>query len=232
MTYAPGNILFVGDSITSINCAHGGYPGHAIAYLNARDGGGWAECTQRAAHGGYTTWQGAGVINSDINAVTTNLPPDYIFIYWGANDAFDYNNAEHYPLNAGKETVWKEAASYIIETLHAKWADAVMWFGKTYRCNSNGDVEGWLPLYIFPWIDDLVATYPYLHEGIHGYEILSAGYPESMGDPPHGVHPACYGYQLMGQAIRDQMFPTTEAGSHRRIQMSGGMQSLAGGMNG
>ena len=232
MSYAPGKILFVGDSITvggGDENSDGGYPSHTIALLNTRDGTGWAESTTRAAHGGYNIWQAAGIIDADIAAVTANAPPDYIFLYYCANDAFDYGDPTHYPFDATVETVWKAACAYVIEALHTAFPNATMWFGKTYRCNSNGDVEPWLPTYVFPWIDDMAATYDYLNVGIRGDEVLTAGWSESMSD---GVHPSCIGHQLLAAAIRDEMFPAASAGHHRIQRMNGGMQALSGGMNG
>lgn len=206
MTYAPGNIFFVGDSITTDGyCIYGGYPVYTIDYLNARDSGGWAESIKRAGHGGANTWNGASYITQDIQNVTLNMP-DYIFIYYGANDAFDYANPDHYPFDSHVETSWKTAAAFIIEALHTAFPNAVMWWGKSYRCNAVGDVEPWMPNFLFPWIDDMVATYSYLNVGIRGDEVLTAGWPESMGGS--GVHPACYGNELLATAIMNEMFPS------------------------
>lgn len=201
-----GNILFVGDSITvGANCIQdGSYCVRTINLMNARTTGIWTGLA--LAHGGYSTWDGAAVIDSDLSGAGS-FAPDYVFLYYGANDGYPLDHLGDYTsLNASDETSWKAAYTYIIEAIRTKYPSAPQYIGKSYRCNSNGDVEGWLPLYIFPWIDDLVAAYPYLHEGINGAEILSAGYPESMGDPPHGVHPACAGHQMLAEGIVSQMF--------------------------
>ena len=227
MAHPPGKILFVGDSITMESaCEHGGYPSHTIAYLNERDGSGWVELPGRYALGGRTTWDLSNGIETAI-AARVEIP-DYVFLYPGANDAFDYDIPEHYPFDAHVEANWKVAASHLIEACHTAYPNAIIWFGKTYRCNSLGQPESWMPNFLFPWIDDMVAAYPYLHAGIRGYEILQAGWPESMGGS--GVHPACYGNELLAAAIRDEMFPAAATGSHKRQQMSGGMQALSGGL--
>lgn len=210
MAHPPGKILFVGDSITMESaCKHGGYPSHTIAYLNERDGGGWAETLDRADHAGFNTWDGANVVSIDIQRIDTNYPPDYIFLYYGANDQYPNDNVGDYTaLAASDEVSWKAAYTYTIEALHTAFPNALMWIGKSYRCNAVGSVDSFLPNLIFPWTDDLVAAIPYLYAGINGAEILQAGYPESMGNPPHSVHPACYGLQLLATAIMNEMFPT------------------------
>ena len=232
MAHPPGKILFVGDSITTDNyCVNGGYPVYVINYLNARDGGGWSETRNRAAHPGFNTWDGANVVEIDIERADTNVPPDYIFLYYGANDQYPNDNVHDYtPIAESDEESWKAAYTYTIERLHTEYPNALMWIGKSYRCNSLGDVEPWMPNLIFPWTDDLVAAIPYLYAGIRGYEILQAGYPESMGG--HSVHPACYGNELLAAAIRDEMFPLGSTSPHRPQRMNGGMQALSGGFNG
>lgn len=205
MTYAPGNILFSGDSITvGADCiSEGGYPVKTIDLLNARDGSGWNGLVK--AHGGYKTWQGADVIDADLANVT--FAADYVFLYWGANDVYPLSDEGDYtPIDDSWEDSWKAAYTYIIEAIHTKFPNALMWIGKSYRCNSGGAVESWMPNFIFPWTDDLVATIPYLFAGINGAEILTAGFPESMGGS--GVHPACYGHLLLAEGIRDEIFPS------------------------
>lgn len=206
MALPPGNIFFVGDSITvGADCMNADYADKTIELLNARDGSGWAELPERAAHGGYSTWDGAAVIDADI-ANKTDVP-DYVFLYYGANDMYPLDHLGDYTLlNASDETSWKAAYTYIIEAIHTKWANAQMWIGKSYRCNANGVNEACFTNYQFPWIDDLVASISYLRAGINGAEILTAGFPESMGGS--SVHPACYGHLLLAEAIRDEMFPT------------------------
>jgi len=225
MPLAPGLILFIGDSITvGANCSgEGDYPNKTITLLNLRDGGGWTGT--RWAGGGLSSWDFE--LGIDATLANATITPDYIFLYYGANDPYEAD-PDHMPIHL-EEASWKAAYHHILTALHTKWADALIWMGKSYRCDSNGDTEPPYLNYIFPWTDYLYATYPYLRQGIKGYEILHDAYPDSMSD---GVHPSCLGHTLLAQAIRDEMFPTTEAGSHRRIQMSGGMQSLAGGMNG
>lgn len=228
MALAPGTIFFSGDSITvGANCSGvGDYPNKTIELLNARDGSGWSGT--RNGHGGYSTWDGAAVIDSDISGMGS---VDYIFLYWGANDAYPNDHLGDYtPLGAGDETSWKAAYTYIIEACHTKWANAHIWIGKSYRCNSLGAPDGFLTNYVFPWTDDLVSSFSYVSAGINGAEILQAGYPESMGDPPHSVHPACYGHLLLAEGIRDEMFPL--GGVKRHQLMTGGMQALSGGFNG
>jgi lysophospholipase L1-like esterase len=231
MTRTPGNILFVGDSITTGNqCAHGGYPSHTITYLHERDGSGWAEAPHRYAKGGYTTHEMKGVIDGLISYYANTGTPDYVFLYMGANDDYPLNDIGDWThINASHETVWKESYTYIIEAIHTAYPLAIQFIGKSYRTGGNGEIEGWLPQFIFPWTDDLVASISYLYSGIKGYEILMAAYPDSLktGD---NVHPSCLGHQLLAQGIRDEIFGL--GGLHNPQQMSGGMQSLEGGMNG
>jgi len=223
MALAPGLILFCGDSITvGANCSgENDYPNKTIALLNARDGGGWTGV--RWAGGGLSSWDFE--LGIDATLAATQLNPDYIFLYYGANDPYEADPL-HMPLY-NEEASWKAAYDHILTALHTKWANALIWMGKSYRCDSNGDLEGWYVQYINPWTDYLYATYPYLRVGIRGDVILHDGYPESMSD---GVHPSCYGHLLLAEAIRDEMFPAAATGTHRRQQMSGGMQNLSGGL--
>lgn len=203
-----GNILFVGDSITtSVMCAHGGYPSHAISYLNTHTiGEGWAESTQRLAWGGKNTWEISANVIASINNVTTT--PDYVFLYSGANDDYFYPPEGGYiALGPVLEESWKTAYTDMCSAIHTKFPNAIMYAGKTYRRGSaiNPDCESYILNYICPWTDDMVAAIPYLRTGIKGYEVLIAMHPDGLkvGD---NVHPSCAGCAALGQEIANVIF--------------------------
>ena len=126
MTYAPGNILFIGDSIT-VGSDCGGvndYPNKTISLLNARDGSGWTG--DRWASGGLSSWDFE--LSIDATLAATQLNPDYIFLYYGANDPYEADPL-HMPLY-NEEASWKAAYDHILTALHTKWEDALIWMGK------------------------------------------------------------------------------------------------------
>lgn len=201
-----GAILFLGDSTsTDAYCVSGGYPIYAINTLNTRSGStDWSEATPRMAVGGRNTWELSSNVD-DWLANPERITPDYVFLYSGANDQYPNDGEGDYtPLGAGDEASWKAAYTHIAEAIHTKYPNAIQYINRPYRCMSNGVPDGFLPNFLFPWIDNLVATISYLNFGISGAAVLQAGFPESMGG--HSVHQTCYGNQLLGEAIATDIF--------------------------
>ena len=172
----PERIFIVGDSKSSGDT----WMGLLTGLLNSNSVASYALHATPIAYAGDTVEQMKAHIDSDLGAVTGNT--DIILINLGTNDL----------TTLPAENDWKVNYRSIIESLHAKWADALIYLAKPVQLQANppsSPVADTAAMH--GWIDDLVGEYAYVFTGIEETDLEGGdSYATNFVDISHYTDPA------------------------------------------
>lgn len=177
------NVLMIGDSKTA-----------SFGTINSRLNDGahnFLEIPTRIATSGHTVALMQDEIDADLTAASGT--PDFVLINLGANEA---------GLGLPSEAAWTADYGYILDAIHAKWPNALIYLMRVWRrnyatpCNS---LAGWISTVVstraawaFVGPDERV----FLENGDDGATYTS-----------DGLHPTDAGYRLTGQQWASVLYP-------------------------
>lgn len=195
-----------GDSVTvGADDPFGGYVFYLNEIMNDEAGGVWTSTNK--GEGSNTIINEATEIDARLVGTIT---PTFVTMLFGQNDSF-------YPYT---EEDWKTAYRYILDAIHTMHPSAQIYLGLGSCSFGVSDI-------FLPWMVTLIAERPsYCHMGVNQPVLFEGHIAEYMCGS--SAHPCTPGHLALARAWADMLIAAT--GTHRRQQMSGGMQNLSGGL--
>jgi lysophospholipase L1-like esterase len=179
--YSPDTFATIGDSITSGQGDEVAANGYQAELTNLYTDALHVEQPYRLSSGGWTMVNVQAAIDAWLaSAVGT---PKKVLLYLGANDV----------LAMPVEATYKSNLAYIIDAIHAKWANALIYVGCGGRTGEEANTAT-----LTGWNAAVIATKsPYTKVGINYTPIFSGNEATLLAD---SVHPNNAGYIAMAQA--------------------------------
>ncbi|TXH12668.1 MAG: SGNH/GDSL hydrolase family protein [Hyphomicrobiaceae bacterium] len=180
---ADGYIFPIGDSVTvgaTDEVTGVGYPVILTDAIATQTKAYWTEKPARYAGGGWTVATVKAGIDTALAARADT--PTHVLIYLGANDV----------VSMPVEATYKTNMNYILDAVHAKWANAQIYVGTGGRTGSEANTAT-----LMTWNADCLAGRAYAHAGINYIDVFSGNEATLLAD---SVHPNHAGFVVMAAA--------------------------------